>query len=42
LLHEGRVIQSGAYRDLLLHPADPFVTAFINAQRTLPDASEVA
>jgi osmoprotectant transport system ATP-binding protein len=42
LLHEGRIIQSGAYRDLLRHPADPFVTLFINAQRTLPDAAEVA
>jgi osmoprotectant transport system ATP-binding protein len=41
LLHEGKVIQSGAYGDLLLRPADPFVTAFINAQRTLPDAAEV-
>jgi osmoprotectant transport system ATP-binding protein len=42
LLHEGRVIQTGAYRDLLQNPTDPFVTAFINAQRTLPDAAEVA
>jgi osmoprotectant transport system ATP-binding protein len=42
LLHEGRIVQSGAYRDLLKHPADPFVTLFINAQRTLPDAAEVA
>jgi osmoprotectant transport system ATP-binding protein len=42
LLHEGKVVQCGAYGDLLLRPADPFVTAFINAQRTLPDAAEVA
>ena len=42
LLHEGRIVQSGTYRELLLHPADPFVTQFINAQRTLPDAAEVA
>lgn len=42
LLHEGRNIQTGTYRDLLRNPADPFVTAFINAQRTLPDAAEVA
>jgi len=42
LLHEGRIIQSGAYRDLLHHPADPYVTQFINAQRTLPDAAAVA
>jgi hypothetical protein len=26
----------------LLHsPADPFVTSFINAQRTVPDAADV-
>jgi osmoprotectant transport system ATP-binding protein len=42
LLHEGRVIQSGTYADLLLRPADPFVTAFINAQRTVPDAAAVS
>jgi osmoprotectant transport system ATP-binding protein len=41
LLHQGKVVQSGAYRDLLLYPKDPFVTLFINAQRTLPDAAEV-
>jgi ABC-type proline/glycine betaine transport system ATPase subunit len=34
-------MQTGTYRDLLLHPASPFVTQFINAQRTLPDAEEV-
>jgi osmoprotectant transport system ATP-binding protein len=42
LLHEGRVVQTGSYRQLLLQPADPFVTLFINAQRTLPDIGEVA
>ncbi len=42
LLHEGKVVQSGAYGELLRKPTDPFVTAFINAQRTLPDAAEVA
>ena len=42
LLHEGRVIQTGMYRDLLQNPADHFVTAFINAQRTLPEAADVA
>ena len=41
LLHEGRVMQTGTYRDLVLRPADPFVTRFINAQRTLPDVSEL-
>jgi osmoprotectant transport system ATP-binding protein len=42
LLHAGRVLQTGSYRELLLQPADPFVTAFINAQRTLPDIGAVA
>ncbi len=42
LLHDGKILQSGTYRELLLHPADPFVTSFINAQRTLPDAAELA
>jgi len=42
LLHEGRVVQTGSYRQLLLQPADPFVTLFINAQRSLPDIGEVA
>jgi osmoprotectant transport system ATP-binding protein len=42
LLHAGKIVQTGTYRDLLQSPADPFVTAFINAQRTLPDAADVA
>jgi osmoprotectant transport system ATP-binding protein len=41
MLHEGRVVQTGSYRDLLLSPANPFVSQFINAQRTVPDASEL-
>ena len=41
LLHEGRVLQTGTYRELLARPADPFVTLFINAQRSLPDTAEV-
>jgi osmoprotectant transport system ATP-binding protein len=41
LLHEGKVMQSGSYHDLLLRPADSFVTAFIKAQRTLPDTAGV-
>jgi osmoprotectant transport system ATP-binding protein len=42
LLHEGKIVQTGTYGDLLLRPTDPFATAFINAQRTLPDAAAVA
>jgi osmoprotectant transport system ATP-binding protein len=33
LLHEGRVVQTGPPAELILNPADPFVTSFINAQR---------
>jgi osmoprotectant transport system ATP-binding protein len=35
LLRDGRVVQRGTARDLLEHPADPFVTEFIRAQRVL-------
>jgi osmoprotectant transport system ATP-binding protein len=42
LLHEGRLVQSGSYRDLLLRPASPFVTQFINAQRSLPEAGDAS
>jgi osmoprotectant transport system ATP-binding protein len=42
MLHEGRIVQTGTYKDLLLNPASPFVTQFINAQRTVPDAAELA
>src|ERR1700721_1216345 len=41
MLHEGKVLQTGSYRDLLLSPASDFVSQFINAQRTVPDASEL-
>jgi osmoprotectant transport system ATP-binding protein len=41
MLHEGRIVQSGSYGDLLLRPANVFVTQFINAQRSLPDAGDV-
>ena len=40
LLYGGKIVQTGTYRDLLTHPADPFVTSFINAQRTLPDVKD--
>src|SRR5216684_1338122 len=35
LLNEGRVVQKGSVTDLRDRPADPFVSEFINAQRTL-------
>ncbi len=36
LLHDGRIVQSGSYREFLDAPREPFVTSFINAQRGLP------
>jgi osmoprotectant transport system ATP-binding protein len=41
LLHAGKVMQTGAYRDLLRAPADPFVTSFIQAQRSLPAGTDL-
>jgi osmoprotectant transport system ATP-binding protein len=34
LLRDGRIVQSGRLNELLTSPADPFVTQFINAQRS--------
>ncbi len=39
LLSEGRIVQHGPLRDLLRAPADPFVTRFIQAQRTPLDTN---
>jgi osmoprotectant transport system ATP-binding protein len=33
LMRAGRVVQRGTFRDLIERPADPFVTAFLTAQR---------
>jgi osmoprotectant transport system ATP-binding protein len=35
LLREGAIVQRGSMRELLESPAEPFVTRFINAQRTV-------
>jgi osmoprotectant transport system ATP-binding protein len=35
LMHEGRVVQVGPLAELIERPADPFVTRFVNAQRSL-------
>jgi osmoprotectant transport system ATP-binding protein len=32
LMHKGRVVQQGQFRDLIDHPEDPFVSAFVRAQ----------
>jgi osmoprotectant transport system ATP-binding protein len=42
LLHEGRVVQTGHLRDFLDRPADPFVSRFVSAQRTLENEGGVA
>jgi osmoprotectant transport system ATP-binding protein len=33
LMRAGRVVQRGSFRDLIERPSDPFVTAFLTAQR---------
>ena len=33
LMQGGRIVQTGTLRDLLDHPAEPFVTEFVSAQR---------
>jgi osmoprotectant transport system ATP-binding protein len=35
LMRQGKVVQDGRLEDLRRHPADPFVTQFVEAQRTL-------
>ena len=35
LMNDGRIVQEGTLHDLRDRPAEPFVTEFINAQRTL-------
>ncbi|MBC8042316.1 MAG: ABC transporter ATP-binding protein [Rhizobacter sp.] len=34
LLHEGRIVQHGSLAELVRSPASPFVTRFVNAQRS--------
>lgn len=38
LLHEGRVMQSGRFEEFVRNPADPFVTYFIQAHRSVPES----
>jgi osmoprotectant transport system ATP-binding protein len=35
IMRTGRILQRGSFQDLARHPADPFVTEFIRAQRPL-------
>ncbi len=41
LLRRGRILQQGSLADLVERPADPFVTQFINAQRSPLDCLRV-
>jgi osmoprotectant transport system ATP-binding protein len=34
LMRDGAIVQQGALADLVYHPADPFVTRFVTAQRS--------
>jgi osmoprotectant transport system ATP-binding protein len=36
VMREGRIVQKGTFRDLVGAPADPFVAAFLRAQRGMP------
>jgi osmoprotectant transport system ATP-binding protein len=36
LMRAGRIVQRGSLQDLLAHPAEPFVTEFVHAQRADP------
>lgn len=40
LLREGRIVQVGGIDDLVNSPSEPFVEAFVTAQRTLHDGGE--
>jgi osmoprotectant transport system ATP-binding protein len=42
LLRAGRLVQQGSLEDLVQRPADPFVTQFINAQRSPLESLPVA
>jgi len=38
LMHQGRIVQSGSYADLLERPANEFVSDFVRAQRPVREA----
>ena len=40
LLHNGKIVQQGSIKEFVHHPAHPFVTQFIQAQRNPLDNSE--
>jgi osmoprotectant transport system ATP-binding protein len=42
LMREGRLVQRGRLTDLVERPAEPFVSTFVRAQRSLPAAQEAS
>jgi len=42
LMQDGRIVQAGAPRELVEHPATPFVTEFLAAQRTPSELEELS
>ncbi len=42
LMREGRIVQQGEFADFLQRPAEPFVTEFVNAQRSPLEGREDA
>jgi osmoprotectant transport system ATP-binding protein len=40
LMRDGDIVQKGTLKELLESPADPFVTKFVNAQRSPLDERE--
>jgi osmoprotectant transport system ATP-binding protein len=40
LLRDGQIVQQGGLADLVKAPAEPFVTRFVNAQRSPLEAVE--
>lgn len=42
LLHQGQVLQHGSFSDLVRRPLHPFVTAFLKAQRPVPQLGELS
>lgn len=42
MIHEGTIVQTGSFEELLTKPASPFVRRFIQAQRVLPQIAEEA
>ncbi|HND09098.1 MAG TPA: ABC transporter ATP-binding protein, partial [Pseudomonadota bacterium] len=42
LLHQGMVLQHGSFSDLVRRPLHPHVSAFLQAQRPVPQLGELS